>query len=297
VPFEVIVIDNQSAIPCLPLVQQRFPHVRTVMAPERQGFAKNYNLGIRQTSGEYVLVLNNDTLVQTGALDKLLDALRCHTDYGMAGPRLQSANGQLQTFCARPLLTPMSYVLTLLLFDLGLPTGRWLEAYRRRRLRQRVSGPVPCLSGACLLVPRMTIARVGLLDEGYNFYFEDVEWCHRVQQAGLKTAYIAEASITHLGDQSLSKVKVWAKQSEYRSALRYFRQYYHLGLLHAREVWLATLIAFFMRFTLFTVTEFITRRPSYASEYAQLVRWIVTKYPMAITVDQVVLAGEAQPPT
>jgi N-acetylglucosaminyl-diphospho-decaprenol L-rhamnosyltransferase len=294
--FEVIVVDNLSQLSCLPFIQQRFPSVRTFLAPLRQGFAKNYNLGIRQACGQYILVLNNDTLIQAKALDALLDAVQSHSDYGMVGPQLQSPDGQLQTVCARSLLTPFSYMLTLLLFDLGLPTGRWLDAYRRRRLLKRSSGPAPCLSGACMLFPRITIDRIGLLDEDYDFYFEDVEWCHRVQKFGLKTAYIAEAPVTHLGDQSLSKVKVWAKQSEYRSALRYFRQYYHIGLGRARFVWLATVMAFLLRFTLFKVKELITRRACYASEYAQLVRWIWSKYPAAVYADDIALAGETRSP-
>jgi N-acetylglucosaminyl-diphospho-decaprenol L-rhamnosyltransferase len=297
VGFEVIVVDNRSRAACLPVVQQRFPRVHTISAPVRQGFAKNYNLGIRQTCGQYVLVLNNDTLIQAGALDVLLEALRSNSDYGMVGPRLQSPNGQLQTVCARPLPTPFSYVLTLLLFDLGLPTGRWLEAYRRRRLQIQTSGPAPCLSGACLLLPRAVIDRIGLLDEGYDFYFEDVEWCHRVQKFGAQTAYVSEASITHLGDQSLSKVKVWAKQSEYRSALRYFRQYYHIGLGRARGVWWATLLAFLLRLGLFKIQALITRRTGYAAEYAQLVRWIWANYPAMICHDEFVLASEPKPPT
>lgn len=292
VSYEVIVVDNQSPAPALSLVQRHFPQARTYSAPTRQGFAKNYNLGLRQARGQYVLILNNDTLLQPAALDILLLALQRNADYGMVGPQLQSPDGQLQTVCARPLLTPSSYVLTLLLFDLGLPTGRWLDAYRRRRLARQPSGPVPCLSGACLLLSRTTLERIGLLDEGYEFYFEDVEWCQRVHQFGLKTAYVAEARVTHLGDQSLSKVKVWAKQSEYRSALRYFRQVHHIGLGGARCVWLATAAAFLMRFTLFKIRELVARRPGYASDYAQLLPWIWAKYPVRICADEIALAGE-----
>ncbi len=295
VSYEVILVDNQSRAPGLSLVRQRFPQVRTFSAPTRQGFARNYNLGIRQACGQNILILNNDTLVQPQAFDCLLGALQRHADYGVVGPRLQSPDGRLQPVCARSLLTPFSYVLTLLFFDLSLPTGHWLDASRRRRLVNRASGPVPCLSGACLLLSRSTIERIGLLDEGYDFYFEDVEWCHRVQKFGLKAAYIAEARITHLGDQSLSKVKVWAKQSEYRSALRYFRQYHQIGLARARGVWLATVLAFLTRFTLFKIKELLTRRPCYASEYAQLVRWIWAKYPAAVYADDIALAGENGP--
>lgn len=277
---EVILVDNCSRTPCLPLVQERFPQVRTFSAPTRQGFARNYNLGMRQARGEYVMILNNDTLVQAGALDALIDALRQHTEYGIVGPRLLSANGRLQTVCARPLLGPRLYTLTLLLLDLGLPTGRWYDALRRRRLMRRASGPVPCLSGAGMMLSRATLERVGLLDEGYDFYFEDVEWCHRVQQHGLKAAYIAEAAITHLGDQSLSRVKELAKRSEYLSAQRYFQQYYQLSLWQLRLVWLAAALSFLLRMLVFKLGELMTHRRGYAREYLNLFRWILSKFPM-----------------
>jgi GT2 family glycosyltransferase len=230
VNFEVICVDNCSSSPFLPVLSQAFPEVRGVRAPQRQGFARNYNLGIRLAKGDFVLILNNDTLVHVDALDILLEVFRQYEQCGMVGPRLVSANGQTQTVCARKLLTPLDYILIQFLFDLALPAGKWLDGLRRRQLEQRGSGPVPCIIGACMLTSRAVLEQIGLLDEGYDFYYEDVEWCRRARMFGLQVVYVAEARITHLGDQSLAKVKEWAKQSEYKSAILYFRQYHRLKL-------------------------------------------------------------------
>jgi GT2 family glycosyltransferase len=219
--------------------------------------------------------------------------LQNNPQYGLVGPRLLAADGKIQTVCARPLLSPVRYALTLLLLDLGLPTGKFYDAYRRRRLQHQGSGPVPCLSGACLLAAHETLNQLGLLDEGYDFYFEDVEWCHRVQKSGRLVAYIAEASVTHLGDRSLAKVKVWAKQSEYRSALRYFRQYYRLSLWQARSIWLVTMLSFLMRLILFKIGAMLSGRPGYTNEYSQLLRWICLRYPVAVHATDVVLTGQS----
>jgi GT2 family glycosyltransferase len=132
---------------------------------------------------------------------------------------------------------------------------------------------------ACMLVSRVALERVGLLDEGYDFYYEDIEWCHRFQKKGYQVAYIAESHITHLGDHSLSKVKEWAKQSEYRSALRYFRQYHHLSNAGAWGLWLATAAGFCFRAVLFTLAEKITAKTSHAQAYQNLTRWILRHPP------------------
>lgn len=273
--FEVVLIDNCSQDSCIPLVAKLYPQVRTGTAPVRQGFAKNYNLGIRLARGAFVMILNNDTVVQPNALDRLLAALQRYPAYGMVGPQLVWADGVLQTVCARPLKTLFYYCLELLFLDLALPTGKLYDAYRRRKLIARPSGFIPCISGACMLLARETLEQIGLLDETYDFYFEDIEWCHRVQRAGRQVAYIAEAKVTHFADQSLSKVKVWAKQSEYRGAVRYFRQYYAVSTFQLYLLWLTTLIAFWMRFLAFACIEQISGEKKYAADYKTLAKWIL----------------------
>jgi N-acetylglucosaminyl-diphospho-decaprenol L-rhamnosyltransferase len=278
-PYEVILVDNRSRVPCIPLVNARFPRVRTLASSARQGFSKNYNLGLRQACGKFLLILNNDTLVHHGALDALLNWMVQHPEYGMAGPRLLSADGRIQTVCARALLTPLSYALVLLVLDLGLPTGQLWDALLQKRLGRRPSGPVPCTSGAAMMTPRSVLDQIGLLDEAYDFYFEDIEWCHRAQRHGLKVGYVAEARVTHHGDQSSSKVKVWAKQSEYKGAVRYFREYYHLSLWQARLLWVAALFSFLMRFVVFKLSEILSGHVGHSQAYWNLVSWILGQFP------------------
>lgn len=276
--FEVILVDNCSAIPIQPQLFDRFPQVRIFSAPRRQGFARNYNLGVRQARGAYVMILNNDTRVHADALDHLLKALENNSTYGIVGPRLISLNGRVQSFCARALYTPLSYALILMFLDLGMPLGKGWELFLSRRIDKRKSGPLPCISGACMVVSRALLDRTGLLDESYDFYFEDVEWCHRAQRAGFQVAYVAEAVVTHIGDQSLARVKVWAKQSEFRSALRYFREYHGLSVRQAQLLWLVTATSFLMRMVAFAVIGLV-RHNGYASAYLDLFRWILTQKP------------------
>ncbi len=272
--FEVILVDNCSQHSCLQEAQRLFPAVHTLQAPERQGFSRNYNLGMHHARGRCLLILNNDTLARAGALDTLLAAAREHPEYALIGPRIRGRDGRIQSFCARPNLTLAWYLARLLLLDQGLPSGRLWERWQAARLERRISGPVACISGACMLGRREALLQIGLLDEGFDFYFEDVEWCHRAQRRGWQVGYVSEAEIIHLGDQSLSKVKVWAKKSEYRSALRYYQMYYRLGNLGSRLLWMVTTLSYTLRFLVFTIREMLTGKAGYAAAYAELISWI-----------------------
>ncbi|NWG21481.1 MAG: glycosyltransferase family 2 protein [Chloroflexi bacterium] len=272
---EIILVDNCSRDGCAALVRRSFPMVRVIESPVRQGFARNYNLGIRQARGMFVLVLNNDTMVHAGALTHLVAAMIDAPAYGIAGPRLVSCSGAVQTDCARPLPTPGAYVWTQLVADPGFPIGRLWQQWLRWRIERRSSGPVACISGSCMLVRRAAFEQAGLLDEGFDFYYEDVEWCHRFQRMGWRVGYVAEATITHLGDQSLGKVRVWARKSEYRSALRYFRLYHRLANGAVRVLRLATIVGWLLRGTAFAVAEALTGKDGHARAYGYLWSWIL----------------------
>ena len=279
VPFEVILVDNFSEVPCLEPAAERYPDIIARSAPQQQGFSKNYNLGMRQSRGELVLIINNDTVVHPQALDILINEIRRHEEYGMVGPKLLNSQGKIQSVCARELLTPWRYILTQFLLDLGLPSGKLWESYRQWKLEKKGSGPVACISGACMLLKREVLDQVGLLDEVYKFYYEDVEWCHRVQKYGYQVAYIAEAEITHLGDRSLSQVKEWAKRSEYESAMRYFRQYHQLSRAKIRILWMSTVLSYFLRACAYWAMEKIAGRPLHARDYFHLTRWVAQQSP------------------
>ena len=278
-PFEIILVDNFSEISPHQSVKELFPHVVLLSSDQKQGFAKNYNLGIQKSMGEYILVLNNDTWIHPGALNALLEGLRQDPAYGMAGAKLLSSNGNVQSVCARKFITPLRYVLIQFLLDLGLPSGKLIDKISQWKLNRKSSGPIQCISGACMLVKRSALEETGLLDEGYDFYYEDIEWCHRFWNYGFQVAYISEAVITHYGDSSLSKVKVWAKKSEYLSALRYFITYHRLTRIGAWMIWAATVLSYHMRWVVFSVLEIFSSQQGHKQSYQELASWIKTQSP------------------
>ena len=277
--FEVILVDNCSKASVVPLVNERYPQVSTKSVDERQGFAKNYNLGMRNTRGKYVMILNNDTIIHDGTFDALLSGIQENPSYGMVGPKLVSSNGQIQSVCARSFISPLRFVLIQLLLDPGFPVGRLWERYQSWKLSSKKSSVVQCISGACMMTTREVINSVGLLDEEYDFYFEDIEWCHRVYQHGMQIVFIPEAEITHLGDQSLRKVREWGKRSEFLNAVRYFREYHGLTRSMARLIWFSSLVGYIIRAAAFWLKGVFSKEQGYAPEYWRLTKWIINQYP------------------
>jgi GT2 family glycosyltransferase len=277
--FEVVLVDNCSHDSCLSLVQRQFPQVRTFSAPERQGFAKNYNLGMQHALGDYLLILNNDMVVHEGALEALLTGMQHNPSYGMLGGRLLLPDGRIQPECARPFITPSKYMLEQLVLDPGFPLGRLWRRYSSWRLSKRPTGPVPSISGACMLTTRQVLRTVGPLDDAYPIYFEDMEWCHRLQRHSSIVGYIAEAPITHYGDRTLSKMRVWAKKSEYQGALRYFQEYHALTPTKTWLVWLTAVLSFHLRALAFLFLEKVLGKPGHSAAYLQLSRWILDQRP------------------
>lgn len=276
-PFEVVVVDNCSGDGLPEAVAERFPAVRVAVNERRHGFARNYNHGMSLARGRYLLVLNNDTLVHPGALDRLLRALEADPGAGVAGPRLVSAEGRTQLDCARSAPTPLGYVRDQLLTDMGLPLGQLRALALRAGIDRRSTGPVEAISGACMLVARDALAAVGPLDEGYRFYYEDTDWCRRFVAAGYRITYVADALITHLGDQAARKVKVWAKQQEYLGALRYFRLHWGLGTRARETLWLATLYNWLLRGLMMLLAEAAAGKRLYAREYLYLWAWLLAE--------------------
>ena len=167
-------------------------------------------------------MLNNDTLVPPGALERLVAFMDAHSDAGAVGPRLLRPDGIPQPF----------------VFG-GDPTLRYLLARGINRLlfgrplhdwATDAIQPVDWVSGACLMARRAAIEQAGLLDEAIFMYFEDNDWCLRIRQAGWQVVYNPQVAITHIGGQSVARNP--AAQSAYYDSLRYFyHQHYGSGAL------------------------------------------------------------------
>lgn len=195
VAHEIIVVDNASTDGSPAKVRERWPHVKVIERQSNDGFSVANNAGIRASSAEMVLLLNNDTIVPAGAIDALVERLAADPSAAVAGPRLVDATGRVELSFGR-MISPLAElrqktILTLYERDFG-PARRYVERETRREHY------VDWVSGAALLVRRADAVAAGLLDERYFIYTEDVDFCAAIRALGKRVLFTPAAEIVHL---------------------------------------------------------------------------------------------------
>jgi N-acetylglucosaminyl-diphospho-decaprenol L-rhamnosyltransferase len=222
--FEVIVVDNDSVDGTAEAVRGDFPWV-TVLANEQNcGFAAANNRAVAHAQGEYLLLLNPDTLVHPGGLDVLCEFLDRNGDVAVCGPRLLNENGTIQpSVRGVPSFRAVFYRYTIFrhVFLFRRQHREWLRSgfpYDRQADADQ-------LMGAALMLRRAALNQVGLLDERFFLYYEEVDLCHRLRRAGWRAVFVPDATITHLGGQSSRQVPVAARIMMLESLLGYFRKH------------------------------------------------------------------------
>ncbi|MEK6630960.1 MAG: glycosyltransferase family 2 protein [Acidobacteriota bacterium] len=191
---EVVVVDNASTDGTAAAVAERWPGVRLIRTERNVGFAAGNNLGIRASSSQYVLLLNSDTLVPDGAIDRLVERLNADPNAAAAGPRIVDGAGKAELSFGR-MMSPFHEArqkLIVKLHDAGFaPVSRYVE-----RITREPSNP-DWVSGACLLVCREDAVAAGLLDERYFLYAEDVDFCAALRATGNRIWFTPDVEIVH----------------------------------------------------------------------------------------------------
>lgn len=200
-PHHIVVVDNDSSDGSVDSVRAAYPAVEVIAMGRNAGFAAANNTGIRATSSPLVVLLNSDTLVAAGALDRLCDRLEA-TGATAAGPRLLDAQGRPEMSWG-PMLTPLAEWRQSRLVK-AAESG---SAAAQAEVRQRTSTErdVDWVSGACLVVERDAAVAAGLIDERYFVYEEDVDFCAAIRAAGGRVLFTPAAEITHLRGRSMPK--------------------------------------------------------------------------------------------
>ena len=218
--FETVVVDNERGSGVRAALAERFPATRVVESAENVGYARGVNRGILETTGELVLVLNPDCELRPGALRTLAEYLRAHLKAAVAGPKILNPDGTLE-YSARSFPTHLTFLFNRYsLLTRLFPNNPFSRRYLLTDWDHTSVRAVDWLSGACLLVRRSAIEKVGPMDEAFFMFNEDVDWCRRMKVAGFDVVYVPDAVIVH--HVGASKRKVAAK-------VIYGR---HLGMVH-----------------------------------------------------------------
>lgn len=224
--LEIFVVDNACTDGSAEAIAAEFPHVRLIHNQVRKGFSTNNNLALSQATGRYLMLLNDDTVVQDGAFNQMVTFMDQHPEVGAVGANLLNPDGsRQQEACDYP---PQP------LYDALRPFSTWLRPLRCNPHQPTHVGSV---CGACMLVRREAADRVGLLDTDFDpLYSEEVEWCHRIRQAGWKIYHVPQARVIHYGGQTMNRAPLRKLEKLYEKKALYFRKHHGSGGLWTFKV-------------------------------------------------------------
>lgn len=223
------VMDNSSSDAAERLIVDRFPGVRSHRFGRNAGFCVANNTGLQTTSAPFALVLNADTEFTEDSLEQLLGLMERNPAIGMSGCRLVRRDGSFDHAAKRSFPTPLSALAHFT--GIGRRPGAHprLAAYRAPDLDEHGSGEVDAVNGAFMLVRRKAMDQVGLFDEGYWLYMEDLDWCYRFKQHGWKVWYDGTTSVIHVKGGGTVRRGHRALRHNYafhRSMARFYRKFY-----------------------------------------------------------------------
>lgn len=271
--FEVLVSDNGSTDGSVEFIRKNYPDVRVLENGANLGFGKGNNVGIRASNADYVLILNPDTIIREGALDRLVQFADKHPGAGGFGCRVLNPDGTYQT-SARLFPTVRRYWVS----ALGL---KKLANVSRMFLFEEYPGwfgeterPIDWQSGCCVMFRGDLLRSLGGFDEQFFYHFEEVDLCRRVWSSGHPILFAPDAVITHLGGQSVGRFPVRFEIEKHRNRYRYF--YKHFGPQAARQCRRLSIVKIRVRqlgyrlLSLWKPTELTQRR---LEMYREVVRW------------------------
>lgn len=223
-PFtrEIIVVDNASSDGSPESLAESFPQVQIIRNRENLGFARANNLGIRQSRGRYLMLVNSDVQVVAPCMAPLVEFMQSHPAVGIASPMIVGPDGRLQ-----PSYWPFPNLANILadMFTINALRRRLAKASPCAETRPR---DVDILSGCFWIVRRSSLERVGLLDEHYFFYGEDMDWCRRFHDCSFRVVYFPGAKAIHFGGVSSARDAVRFYIEYEKANLRYWLKYHGL---------------------------------------------------------------------
>ena len=237
--YELLVVDNASTDDSVVMVRDCFPQVRLFDNLENLGFAAGSNQAIAESSGRYVILLNPDTVVGEGALDGMMRLLEGRSNIGVVGPKLLFPDGSFQHSAFS---FPSLAMIFLDFFPLHhrLSNSRVNGRYPRRLYEMGEPFPIDHPLGAALMVRRQVIDEVGLLDEDFFMYCEEIDWCMRIKNAGWQIVCWPQAEIVHYVGQSTAQFREEMHVALHKSRRRLYEKHYGSGFRRAAH-WLVTL--------------------------------------------------------
>jgi len=226
--YEVVIVDNNSQDTDETTLRRRFGQHHLIINPVNRGFAYGCNLGMKIARGRNIALVNPDVILKPRSLQMLSSYLDLHPEVGAVGPQLLNSDGTIQVSCRK-----IPDLFSLFSESSGLaalfPKNRLFGQYRMSHWAHDEEREVEQIMGACLLLRKNLVDALGLFDESYFMYFEEVDLCKRILDRGYKIKFLPQAQAIHFRGESALTDKANALSAFYRSRSYYFRK--HHGLM------------------------------------------------------------------
>jgi N-acetylglucosaminyl-diphospho-decaprenol L-rhamnosyltransferase len=220
---EIIIIDNASADRYPEEVASSFPSTRVIRNQENVGFAEANNRAIKSSCGRTVLILNDDAVLLPDSLRLMMAKLDSDESIAAVGPKLLNSDGSLQRhFTNRRFPHIRGIICSIFAFEERLAKRAFTRTLFTLDRDPEQSGETDQAAGACLLIRRDALERVGLFDDTYYYWFEDTDLCYRLKKAGWKIMYLAEAQVVHHGSASMKRIDEWQRTGMFLKSLLLF---------------------------------------------------------------------------
>lgn len=227
-PFDVWVVDNDSRDDSIDTIKQSHPSVRIIENKINVGFAAANNIALSKSKSDYFLLLNPDTFIRDNAIEKVVGFMNKNSDVGIAGCRVLNVDETLQLACRRSIPTPGVAFFRLSGLSKLFPNSKIMATYNLTYLDPDQANEVDAVSGAFLIIRKKVVDKIGLLDEKFFMYGEELDWCFRAKKAGWKVMYYPEAEIIHYKGEC-------SKFNSRKAAIEFYRSMYLFHKKHFAE--------------------------------------------------------------
>lgn len=267
--YEIILIDNKSDDDSVEYVKKHFPAIKIIANTHNVGYAKANNQGVCCAQGKYIIFLNPDTVITQDTIQRMITHADMHPNIGIIGCRVSNPNGKVQWDSCGSFFTAWS----LLLKETGLeklwPCCHFLGKRLLRYWSRNSSRDVDWVSGVCLMIRRETLDNIGLLDEQFFAYMEDMDLCRRARAKHWRVVFLHEAGITHRASSSWQHATVKQLHISLSSEKKYLEKYY--GFMGAVSFQLIHFIGSSIRLLLHLFFKNYTR----AKHHFQILAWLI----------------------
>lgn len=223
--FEVIVVDNASKDGSADVAEIQFPQTNVIRNDKNLGFSRAANQAIILGRGSFFMLVNPDAVLQDKAIDRVVEFAREHPDVGIVGCKILNEDGSLQPSCRR-FPTPAVGLFRNTFLGRLFPRNRYTRSYLMTDWDHMNLREVDWVSGACMLIRRETLSEIGIFDERYFMYCEDLDLCFRAHNAGWKVFYYPRAVAVHRKGASSDQAQLRCVVTFHRSLYKFFNKYF-----------------------------------------------------------------------